>query len=285
MNNISNININLTKQYETKYAECTCLRNENIELKVQLADLTTKHYAQKPDLVIGDSLLRGIHQTKLARTHVTSLPGAKIKDVASNLARTENKYNRIVICTGTNDCNNDINIDAITEHLDHLLQVATERVACGSNVVVSSIPPTTEYVIRQQRVEELNTILQDMSAKVGVTFISNDKSFRLADRQPNDGYLCKDGLHLNYRGTSRLIDNLRLTKLPAEDSKPVDNNERQTHSSKRKRAPVPSHQRRLDTDNNDTGNTTNNTINDGGDGEDTGEFSQPWTRVKSKAND
>ena len=126
MNNISNININMTKQYETKYAECTCLRNENTELKVQRADLTTKHYAQKPDLVIGDSLLRGINQTKLARTHVTSLPGVKIKDVASNLARTENKYNKIVICTGTNDCNNDINIDAMTEHIDHLLQVATK---------------------------------------------------------------------------------------------------------------------------------------------------------------
>ena len=284
MNNISNINNNLTKQYETKDAECTCLRNENIELKAQLAVLTTKHYAQKPDLVIGDSLLRGINQTKLARTHVTSLPGAKIKDVASNLARTENKYNSIVICAGTNDCNNDINIDATTEHLEHLLQVAIERVACGRNVLVSSIPPRTDDVIRQQRVEELNTILQDVSPKVRVTFISNNKSFRLADGQPNDGYLCKDGLHLNYRETSRLIDNLRLAKLPAEDSKPVDNNERQTHSSKRKRAPVPSHQRRHDTANNDRGNTTNNTINDGGDREDTGEFSQPfWTRVKSKA--
>ena len=149
-----------------------------------------------------------------------------------------------VICAGTNYCNNDINIDATTEHLEHLLQLATERVACGTNVLVSSILPRTDDVIRQQRVEELNTILKDVSAKVGVTFISNDKSFRLADGQPNYGYLCKDGLHLNYRGTSRLIDNLRLAKLPAEDNKPVDNNERQTHSSKRKRAPVPSHQRR-----------------------------------------
>ena len=220
----------------------------------------------------------------MVRTHATSLPGAKIKYVASNFARTENKYNRIVICAGTNYCNDDINIDATTEHLEHLLQVAIERVACGSNVLVSSIPPRTDDVIRQQRVEELNTIIQDVSAKVGVTFISNDKSFRLADGQPNDGYLCKDGLHLNYRGTSRLIDNLRLAKLPAEDNKPVDNNERQTHSSKRKRAPVPNHQRRHDTDNNDRGNTTSNTINDGGDGEDTGEFSQAfWTRAKSKA--
>ena len=127
MNNISNINNNLTKQYETKDAECTCLRNENIKLKAQLADLTAKHYAQKPDLVIGDSLLRGINQTKLARTHVTSLPGAKIKDVASNLARTEYKYNSIVICAGTNDCNNDINIDATTERLARVLATSSYR--------------------------------------------------------------------------------------------------------------------------------------------------------------
>ena len=74
VNNISTINNNLNKQYEKKDAECTGLRNENIHLKAQLADLTTKHYAQKPDLLIGDSILRGLHQTKLVRTHVTSIP-------------------------------------------------------------------------------------------------------------------------------------------------------------------------------------------------------------------
>ena len=137
--------------------------------------------------------------------------------------------------------------------------------------------------------------------KSGVTFISNDKSFRLADGQPNDGYLCKDGLHLNYRGTSRLIDNLRLAKLPPDARKPTGNNERQTNTSKRQRAPVLGApvlgapvlgapvlgaQRHHDSDDNDRGNTTKNTINDGGDGDgdDVDEFSQPfWTRAKSKA--
>ena len=125
----------------------------------------------------------------------------------------------------------------------------------GTNVLVSSISPRTDDVIRQQRVEELNTILQDVSAKVGVTYISNDRSFRLADGQPNSGYLCKDGLHINSRGTYRFIDNLRQAKLPTEDSKPAGNNEGQAVSSKRKR--------RHDNDNNDRGNTNNNTINDG----------------------
>ena len=58
----------------------------------------------------------------------------------------------------------------------------------------------------------------------------------------------------------------------------------QAISSKRKRAPVLSHQRRHDNDNNDRGNTTNNTVNGGRDDYDADEFSQPfWTRAKSKA--
>ena len=147
---------------------------------------------------------------------------------------------------------------------------------------MSSIPPRTDDDIRHQRVEELNTILQDVSAKVGVTFISNDKSFRLADGQPNDGYMCKDGLHLNSRGTSRLIDNLQLAKLPAEDRKPAGNNEGHMISSKRKRAPVLSRQKRPENDNNDRGNTTNNTINDGGDDDDVDELSQPFWTMKTQ---
>ena len=238
-------------------------------LKAQLADLMTKHYAQKQDLLIGDSLLKGIKQTKLIRTNVTSIPGAKIKDDASNLAQTENRYNRIVICAGTNNCKNDINIDETTEHLEHLLHVATERVGCGSNVCVSSIPPRTDDVIRQQRVGELNTIIQDVSAKVGLKFIANDKLFRLADGQPNDGYLCKDRLRLNYRGTSRLVDNLRLAKLPADTSKPAGNNGREMNSSKRKHAPVLSAQRQHDNDDNYWDNTTKTTINDDNDRDNT----------------
>ena len=89
-----------------------------------------------------------------------------------------------------------MNIDMVTDHFSDLLQVATERVACADSVVISSIPPRTDCGERQQRVEALNTVLQDMSTKVRGKFVSNDKLFHLADEQPNDGYLRKNGLHL-----------------------------------------------------------------------------------------
>ena len=43
-----------------------------------------------------------------------------------------------------------------------------------------------------------------------VKFTSHDTSFRLADGQPNDGYLLADGLHLNQRGSNMLARNLGL---------------------------------------------------------------------------
>ena len=84
------------------------------------------------------------------------------------------------------------------------------------DVVVSSIPPRTDSTRAQQRVEELNSILQETSTTFGAQFISNDTSFRLADGLPNEGYLSADGLHLNYRGTNRLATNLGLTSAGQE---------------------------------------------------------------------
>ena len=112
-------------------------------------------------------------------TSVRSLSGAKIKDIS-------NRYKKVVICAGTNDCSRDnFNIDTVAEQFGELLQVATNKVAGVDNVLVSSIPPRTDNVAHQQRVEELNTALQDLAIKAGANFVSNDKSFRLADGQPN----------------------------------------------------------------------------------------------------
>ena len=82
-----------------------------------------------------------------------------------------------------------MNIEVVTDNFSTLLQVAQAKVAAPNDVVVSSIPPRTDSTRTQQRVEELNSILQETSTTLGAKFISNDTSFRLADGLPNDGYL------------------------------------------------------------------------------------------------
>ena len=160
--------------------------------------------------MIGDSIIRDVDEHKLVTASAQSISGATIKDISNKISGDENRYKNIVICAGTNDCTREINIDETAEQFSELLQVATEKVASVGNVTISSIPPRTANVERQQRVEELNTLLQDMTTKAGANFVSNDKSFRLADGQPNDGYLHNDGVHLNNRGTARMIRNLGL---------------------------------------------------------------------------
>ena len=54
-------------------------------------------------------------------------------------------------------------------------------------------------------------MLQNIATKMGARHISHDSYFRLADGQPNDGYILADGLHLNTRGSNRLVLNLGLT--------------------------------------------------------------------------
>ena len=143
-----------------------------------------------------------------------------VRSLSNSLSRDENRYKKVVICAGTNDCSRDnFNIDTVAEQFGELLQVATNKVAGVDNVLVSSIPPRTDNVAHQQRVEELNTVLQDLAIKAGVNFVSNDKSFRLADGQPNDGYLHNDGIHLNRRGTLRIIGNLGLVMPSTSDNK------------------------------------------------------------------
>ena len=262
MNTMTKTNEKLNTQCEIREAECIELRKDNANLLTQIEALTAQlakraweFYTQKPTLLIGDSLIRDVDTHKLVTTSVQSISGAKIKDISKKISRDENRYKNIVICAGTNDCTRDINIDETAEHFSELLQVATEKVASVGNVTISSIPPRTDNVERQQRVEELNTVLQDMTTKAGANFVSNDKSFRLADGQPNDGYLHNDGVHLNNRGTARMIRNLGLVmrsacedtegrQLAAADETDWQTVRPRTTHAKPRRKPQPEHNTR-----------------------------------------
>ena len=144
------------------------------------------------------------------KTVVKSLPGAKVNDITKYLNNDDGHYRQIVICVGTNDCTEDLDMELVGKQYEDLVQMALKKVATKDDIHISSMPPRTDVAERQRRVEELNTVIQELVAKVGVKLTSHDTSFRLADGQPNDGYLLADGLHLNQRGSNRLARNLGL---------------------------------------------------------------------------
>ena len=127
-----------------------------------------------------------------------SMSGATIGDVHDELSTDDKLYKTFFVCAGTNDCSkSEMDVEVVNENVSTLLLVAQAKVAAPNDVIVSSIPPRTDSTIAQQRVEELDSVLQETSTTLGAEFISNNTSFRLADGLPNDGYLSADGLHLN----------------------------------------------------------------------------------------
>lgn len=79
-----------------------------------------------------------------------------------------------------------------------------------SKVKVVSIPPCTDDANKQENVKSLNACLCVLARETGAQFINNDPAFLLQDESPNDGYLCRDGVHLNDIGTNRLAKNVQL---------------------------------------------------------------------------
>ena len=56
-------------------------------------------------------------------------------------------------------------------------------------------------------ITSLNNELQKMARETGCGFVTTKDTFTLANGEPNDGYLMDDGIHLNERGATKLVEN------------------------------------------------------------------------------
>ena len=172
-------------------------------------------FKNKRCLLIGDSLIRNIDEEKLVRTCVKEIPDGKVSDISHELVDSleqEEPHGRIFLCVGTHDCADpELDVAGVTRTYEKLIEEITNTGMQTSNIVVSSIPPRKDKEENQKRIEALNSSLKDMSARLQVTYVDNDLSFKLADGDINDGYLLpSDGLHLTKQGTNKLAKNLQL---------------------------------------------------------------------------
>jgi hypothetical protein len=197
------------------------LKEENRDLKKAIDDMKAKLENKKKEvftegncshLLIGDSLLRSIDESKLVNTVVRSMPGADAADVMHKMNEIDDIFMDVTICVGSNDCSDeDFEPKAVTDTYSQLVAAATEKVKDVSKVTVVSVPPRTDHPDKQQRVEALNASLCALAQETGVKFVNNDPVFILADGSPNDGYINADGIHLSQNGTKRLAKNMKLS--------------------------------------------------------------------------
>jgi uncharacterized membrane protein len=155
------IKIMMTSQTKTENAlvelqeETRRLRQANQDLQAQIrvrdaAQIENSHPSPNDNddtLVIGDSLLRNLDQSKLLATKVASVSGAKIDDITQELGR-EKSYGRVVCCVGTNDCGtNAFSGDEISAKAERLIEKAKEKVQEPAAVVVCSLLSRTDKLL------------------------------------------------------------------------------------------------------------------------------------------
>ena len=205
--------------FENVKQECEALRNENRSLKKNLNELSEKLDAAAnidvPSLLIGDSLIKEVDETKLIDTQVKSIPGAKASDILKKFDEIdEDRFREVFICTGTNDCSdNDSKVEDVASVIKDIVSKAKSRVSDPKNIKISSVPPRSDSNMSQEKVERLNASIVTIAEDSGITYVDNDRTFKLADGTPNDGYLQADGIHLTNKGINRLARNMKLKLL------------------------------------------------------------------------
>lgn len=119
----------------------------------------------------------------------------------------------MVCCVGTNDCSSDaFSSEEFTSHAEQMIEKLKCKVTEPSNISLSSIPPRRDQNKFQDNVDIANACLESVADKTNVSFINNENTFKLMDGSINDGYLARDGLHLNRSGSNKLASNMKLHK-------------------------------------------------------------------------
>ena len=146
-------------------------------------------------LIIGDSMLGGIDETRLRNTKVRSHPGALIEDMFFQITPYLRKRPSNIIChIGTNNAKSD-NADVIMEKLVKLKEYIMAW--CPSaKIVFSSLILRRDDKHAAKVVDETNQKLKHLDTPL------------LDNGNITEDFLGRRGLHLNYSGTKRLAMNL-----------------------------------------------------------------------------
>jgi regulator of replication initiation timing len=214
--NVDNMTVlidNLNQTNSDLVKEVKNLQSENTELKSHvLGNPKNVPNSKLSSLLIGSSMVRDI-QGQDDTVHVKSISGAKLDAICNSLKECEQnnkRFDKIYVVAGSIDCEQQISTtQTIT---DSVKNVITQGSKISNSVHVSSILPRTDDPTSNLKGENANISIKKLCEDTpGAHFIDNDGTFRLADSSPNDALLLNDGKHLSYKGSEKLIQNLKIS--------------------------------------------------------------------------
>jgi ribosomal protein S27AE len=164
-------------------------------------------------LIISDATLEGISANDASKVELIYEPAATFSECTEVLTKKHKvKYNKVSLILGHTDCitdNNQPHTDQLPKNLSLVLEQAKSMSSTG-DVQISSVLPQLSNDGLQQKVEELNSLTENVCNNMDITFVNNDPGFRLGDGEINDGFFQEDGFTLNKAGLNKLLKNLQI---------------------------------------------------------------------------
>ena len=152
-------------------------------------------------MILGHSLVTDIKGWELSdesnKVVAKHFSGANTADMKSYILPTKPRNSEnVVLCCGTNDLKKENSQHS--EISNEIIEVALLCKSDNNNVLVSSIISRSDKI--NAKANEVNRHLKNECRKRNICFISNSNI--------NPKYDCnKSGLHLNWKGTNKLVEN------------------------------------------------------------------------------
>ena len=131
------------------------------------------------------------------------------------------EYNTVIFHVGTNDCNNDSDVEAAEQNYEDMLNIVTQRnPECTK--IVSSILPRADG--NQERVEKFNKRIKHVvDRQTNCILVNNDATFKPNGKMDMNN-LNGSRLHLTPKGTKTLLTNLNKAHAIFKPRKPAKSN-------------------------------------------------------------
>ena len=175
-----------------------------------------------PSLVVGSSLVRDLDEELYVSTEVIAISGGVPQQATrtlENKKKSRKKYKKTTLVLGGNQACPKTSADATSEDAmngrieatitDMELTIAAAK-AISHSVAVCELPPRINSEQARLSVAKLNSALKHLAEVTQCEFKATNESFILRSGEINEGYLEDDGIHLNLKGSAKLVDHIGI---------------------------------------------------------------------------
>ena len=167
--------------------------------------------SNKPDLLIGSSILSDLVSNDLKTLVIKSHGGSKTHDILKILNKMKNnEFRDIITQIGSNDCATKKPVQETIENFDKIIE-AVKQVSFTGHVTLGGICPRTDDGDAAARGTEINSRLQQLAEARGCVHVDHSGTILLRSGEVNTACLLLDGLHLSEAGSKALLSNFKLS--------------------------------------------------------------------------